>query len=134
MSDIAKIEGIGPANAEKLQAAGIDSVSALLTTGSTPQGREEIANQTGISSKLILEWVNRADLFRISGIGEEYADLLVAAGVDTVAELAQRAAENLSRTLEVTNEEKSLVRRLPTAAQVAAWVAQAKELPRLVTY
>lgn len=134
MSDIAEIEGIGPANAEKLQAAGIDSVSALLTTGGTPQGREEIANQTGLSSKLILEWVNRADLFRISGIGEEYADLLVAAGVDTVAELAQRTPENLSQKLESTNEEKKLVRRLPTAAQVAAWVDQAKELPRLVTY
>jgi predicted flap endonuclease-1-like 5' DNA nuclease len=83
---------------------------------------------------LILEWVNHADLFRIKGVGEEYADLLEEAGVDTVPELAQRNPANLHAKLGEVNAAKKLVRRLPTAAQVTDWVDQAKALPRVITY
>ncbi|MBN1368617.1 MAG: DUF4332 domain-containing protein [Dehalococcoidaceae bacterium] len=134
MASIADIEGIGPVYAEKLKAAGIKTVEGMLEKGASRKGRKEIAESTGISDKLILEWVNLADLFRIKGIGEEYSDLLEEAGVDTVAELAQRKADNLHAKLEEVNNTKKLVRRTPTLDAVKGWVEQAKKLPRVVEY
>lgn len=134
MTRLSDIEGIGKVYAEKLEAAGISTTEELLKAGSTPNGRKTLADETGISGKLILKWVNRADLFRINGIGEEYADLLEVAGVDTVPELAQRNPANLHHTLIEVNEEKELVRRVPGENQVKEWVDQAKELPRVITY
>ena len=134
MAKIINIEGIGPVYAEKLSGIGITTVEALLKAGASPKGREELAERTGISHKLILEWVNLADLFRIKGVGEEYSDLLEEAGVDTIPELAQRNAENLYAKLHEVNAAKELVRRLPTQSQVADWIAQAKKMPRVVTY
>ncbi|MEM3601322.1 MAG: DUF4332 domain-containing protein [Candidatus Bathyarchaeia archaeon] len=134
MPKIEEIEGIGPAYAKKLAEAGIKTTDDLLAAGATPKGREELAAKTGISSKLILEWVNLADLFRIKGIGEEYSDLLEEAGVDTVVELAKRDPENLHAKILEVNEKKKLVRRPPTLKQVKDWVEQAKKLPRKVEY
>ena len=134
MTKLASIEGIGPVYQEKLNQSGIRSIEALLVAGKTPQGRAELSERTGISGKLILEWVNLADLFRIKGIGEEYSDLLEEAGVDTVAELATRNPENLYQKLVETNSIKKLVRQLPSQGQVRDWVMQAKTLPRKVTY
>ncbi len=134
MAKLDRIEGIGPTYAAKLAEAGVNSTEALLEAGATPKGRQELAEKTGISPKLILEWVNLADLFRIKGIGEEYSDLLEEAGVDTVVELAQRNPENLYRALVEMNRAKKLVRRLPSQDQVADWVAQAKALPRVIEY
>ena len=134
MTKLTKIEGIGEKYAEKLQAAGVTSVEQLLEEGATPQGRKRLAEKANISSTSILKWVNRADLFRIKGIGEEYADLLEAAGVDTVPDLGQRKAENLYQKLLEVNEARKLVRRPPIQAQVAEWIEQAKNLPRVVQY
>ncbi|HUW13257.1 MAG TPA: DUF4332 domain-containing protein [Anaerolineae bacterium] len=134
MTKLAYVEGIGEVYAGKLVAAGVPTAEALLEQGTTPKGREAIAEKSGISGKLILEWVNHVDLYRIKGVGEEYADLLEAAGVDTVPELAQRNPQNLYEKLVETNWQKELVRRLPTAGQVADWVGQAKLLPRKITY
>jgi len=134
MTTVLEIEGIGEVYAGKLKEAGIVTLEALLEKGSTPQGRAELAEKTGISVTLLLRWINRADLFRVKGIGEEYADLLEVAGVDTVPELAQRNPDNLFQKLAAVNEEKKRVRRLPTLEQVRQWVEQAKELPRVVTY
>jgi predicted flap endonuclease-1-like 5' DNA nuclease len=134
MASIAKIEGIGDVYGQRLREAGIQTVEDLLAAGATPAGRDELAEKTGVSSKLLLEWVNHADLFRIKGIGEEYSDLLEEAGVDTVPELAQRNAENLYTKLVETNKEKKIVRRLPSQAQVGDWVLQAKDLPRAISY
>ena len=111
MGKIIDIEGIGPAYAEKLTAVGITTVEALLEKGAHKKDRTSIAETAGISEKLILRWVNCADLFRIKGIGSEYADLLEAAGVDTVMELAQRNAANLTQKMKEVNEEKKLVRQ-----------------------
>jgi predicted flap endonuclease-1-like 5' DNA nuclease len=110
MTALSKIEGIGDAYAEKLKGAGVGSVEALLEKGATAKGRKELVQASGISDTLILKWVNRADLFRVKGLGEEYTDLLEKAGVDTVPELAQRKAENLARKLAEVNAEKNLVR------------------------
>ena len=134
MAKLETIEGIGDVYAQKLRAAGVDTTDALLSQGSTPKDRQEIAEKAGISGKLILEWVNHADLFRITGVGEEYADLLEEAGADTVPELAQRNPENLYQKMQQVNAEKKLVRRTPALSQVSDWVAQAKGLERVVTY
>lgn len=134
MANILKVEGIGETYAGKLVEAGIRTTGALLNKGATPKGRKEIADATGISPKLVLEWVNHVDLFRIKGVGEEYSDLLEESGVDTVPELAQRNPENLHKKMAEVNQAKKLVRQLPSVGQVADWVAQAKELPRVITY
>jgi predicted flap endonuclease-1-like 5' DNA nuclease len=134
MTSIAVVEGIGAAYAEKLRAIGISTCETLLTRGATPQGRKEIADQSGISETLVLEWVNHVDLFRIKGVQQEYADLLEEAGVDSVPELAQRNAANLHEKLTAVNAAKNLVRQLPTLARVSDWIEQAKKLPRVVTH
>lgn len=134
MTKLADIEGIGEAYSAKLEDAGVSSLENLLKTCCEKKGRKEIAEKSGISEKLILNWVNRADLSRIKGVSTQYADLLECAGVDTVPELAQRNAENLQAKMAEVNEEKSLVRKVPALSQVQDWVAQAKELPRVVTH
>lgn len=134
MAGILKVEGIGAVFAEKLKKAGIVTTGALLEKGATPKGRKELAAAADISEKMILEWVNHVDLFRIKGVAEEYSDLLEEAGVDTVVELAQRNAHNLFLKLAEVNTEKKLVRRLPVEKQVEDWIAQAKELPRVIKY
>ena len=134
MAKLLYVEGIGEVYAGKLIAAGVANTQALLQAGSTASGRQALAEASDISSKLILEWVNHVDLFRITGVGEEYADLLEEAGVDTVPELAQRNAANLYAKLVETNAAKNLVRRLPSDGQVSDWVSQAKGLPRVIEY
>ena len=133
-TSIIAIEGIGEVYAQKLKEAGLRTVEALLEKGKTEKGRQAIAEQTGISGKLFLEWVNHADLFRIKGVGPQYSDLLEAAGVDTVVELALRKPENLTQKMAEVNAAKKLVRKLPVQAQVEDWVEQAKRLPRVITY
>jgi len=132
--DIVDIEGIGKKYAVKLHDVGIYHTSELLEAGATPKGRKELAEKTGISHTLILEWVNLADLFRVKGIGEEYSDLLEEAGIDTVVELAHRNAENLHAKIVEVNDAKRLVRRLPSQAAVEGWIAEAKKLPRVIEY
>jgi len=128
------IEGIGDVYRQKLRQAGITNVDELLEKGSSVQGRKEIVKTTGISEKLLLRWLNMADLYRITGIGQEYAELLEAAGVDTVPELAQRVAANLLEKMVAANAQKKMVRRLPDISLVESWVAQAKSLPRVINY
>jgi predicted flap endonuclease-1-like 5' DNA nuclease len=134
MTAIIDIEGIGEKYAAKLKAAGVATVEALLDQGASPKGREEIGKKTGIDHALILRWVNHADLFRIDGVAEQYADLLERAGVDTITELAQRKAEHLVQKITAVNQEKKLVRKLPTQEQIENWIEQAKKLKRVVTY
>lgn len=128
------IEGIGPAYETTLNDMGIMNPLDLLEQGASKKGRLEIAEKTQITLKLISRWVNHVDLFRVPGIGNQYADLLEVAGVDTVPELAQRNAQNLQKKMVSVNEEKKLVRKVPSEQQVVDWVTQAKELPRKVTY
>ena len=132
--DIEEIEGIGPAFAEKLRAADVSSIDALLEKGATPEGRSALVEQTGIDAVRVLRWVNHADLIRVVGIGPEFAELLEASGVDSVPELAQRNVDNLVTALAETNAARSLVRRVPGATDVTDWIEQAKALPRVVTH
>jgi predicted flap endonuclease-1-like 5' DNA nuclease len=134
MTKLIDVEGIGEVYAAKLQAAGIANIEGLLAAGATPQGRKALAEKTGITGKLILEWVNHVDLFRIKGVASEYADLLEESGVDTVPELAQRVPENLHKKMVELNQQTRCVRRAPSLSQVKSWVEQAKTLPRVITY
>ncbi|MBN2558815.1 MAG: DUF4332 domain-containing protein [Clostridia bacterium] len=134
MSKLSTIEGIGESYEVKLKAAGVASVEGLLKACTAKKDRAALAEKTDISEKLILKWANHADLFRIKGVGGEYAELLEAAGVDTVPELSNRKAENLHAKMTEVNQAKKLVRKLPTAKQVEGWVAQAKKLPRTLQY
>lgn len=134
MASVKDIEGIGPAYQASLAKAGVQTVEDLLEKGATPKGRAALAKTCGISETLILKWVNHADLFRIHGVAGQYAELLEAAGVDTVAELAHRNADNLHAAMAKINAEKRLVRALPVAAQITKWIEEAKALPRAVEY
>jgi predicted flap endonuclease-1-like 5' DNA nuclease len=134
MAKVADIKDIGPRYAEKLHTVGILTTQALLKKGATSKGRKEIAEKTALSEKLILAWVNHVDLFRVKGVGIEYADLLELVGVDTIAELAQRVPEELHEVIVSNNVKKKLVRQLPSQEQIKHWVAQAKKLPRVITY
>lgn len=134
MAKMSAIEGIGPVYAAKLAEADVTTTEGLLKKTGTPADRKKLSETTGIESARILAWANRADLFRIKGIGEEWSDLLEAAGVDTVPALAQRNAENFHAKIVETNEAQKLVRRTPTAKQVANWIEQAQALPRVLNY
>ena len=134
MAKLTTIEGIGDVFAAKLKEIGVGSVESLLKKGGTRQGRKEICDNCDIDDKRILRFVNHADLMRIKGIGGEYAELLEAAGVDTVVELATRNAANLHEKMKSVNAEKKLVRQVAAQSQVEDWVSQAKELPRAVHY
>ena len=131
---VQEIEGIGPANAEKLGAAGITNTAELLERGCTRSGRKQIAEASGIGDGQILKWVNMADLFRITGVGAEYAELLEAAGVDTVKELRNRNAENLATKCAEVSAEKKITRTAPSAKVVAGWIDQAKILPPTIEH
>ncbi len=131
---IEEIEGIGPANGEKLRGAGIADTDTLLEQCGSKDGRKKLAESSGISEKQLLKWANMADLFRIQGVGSEYAELLECAGVDTVKELATRNPGNLAEKMAEVNGEKNLTRRVPNAAAVEDWVQQAKGLPAKITH
>ena len=134
MAKLTSIEGISDAAIGKLAKAQVGSTTTLLARAATAAGRRELAKASGVTEKRLLEWVNRADLVRIVGVGKEYSDLLEASGVDTVPELAKRKPANLLEAMTVVNTKKKLVRQLPTEAKVAGWVAQAKKLPKLVKH
>ncbi|WP_018698583.1 DUF4332 domain-containing protein [Amorphus coralli] len=131
---IARIEGIGPVYTEKLAAAGIKTTRTLLTRAKDPKGRKAVASETGLDEKQILKWANMADLMRVRGVGEEYSELLEAAGVDTVKELRNRRADNLAEKMAEVNGKKKLVRLVPTTKRVESWVDHAKSLTPMMTY
>lgn len=128
------IEGVGDVFAKNLNDAGIKTDAELLAKCAKPAGRKELAEQTGISSKLIMKWANHCDLYRVNGIGPQFAELLEASGVDTVKELRHRVAENLQKKLEEVNAQKKLVNRVPTVTEVQKMVDQAKDLPAMMEY
>lgn len=131
---IEAIEGIGPTYGSKLRSIGCSSPAKLLKDGATRAGRKAIAEKADISESIILRCVNMADLFRVKGVATQYAELLEAAGVDTVKELRNRNAANLTEAMQKTNAEKKLVRQVPSLKMVENWVTQAKSMDPIVTY
>ncbi len=131
---ITEIEGIGKIYADKLNAIGIITTEDLLVHGATKSERKELAEETGIADARILTWVNMADLLRIKGVGSQFAELLHAAGVDTVKELRTRNAENLHAKLVEVQEEKKITRTVPALSQVTDYISQAKDLDPVISY
>ena len=131
---IIDIQGIGPVYAEKLVAAGIETVDQLLAKGADAKGRKALEEATGIRHDLILTWVNRADLFRVKGVGPQFSELLEAAGVDTVKELRGRNAANLAAKMAEINEAKHLCKRTPVEKEIQKYIDAAKELEPVVSY
>ena len=131
---VVDIEGVGATYAEKMAAAGINKVEELLAKCAAPAGRKALAEETGISDKLILKWTNHADLIRIHGVGPQFAELLEAAGVDTVKEFRHRNAEILAAKMEEVNAEKNLVNRVPSVKELTKMIAEAGTLDVVVTY
>lgn len=134
MPKVIEVEGIGKKYAQLLKGINLRTTGALLKAGATRKGRKEIADKIKVSEKLVLEWVNRVDLFRIKGVGEQYSDLLEFAGVDSVPELSKRRADNLHEKMVETNASKKLVRQLPSEKMIAGWIDQAKSLPKVVSH
>jgi predicted flap endonuclease-1-like 5' DNA nuclease len=132
---IEDVEGIGPTFAAKLTAAGVATTDDLLDRGATAAGRDKLSEATGISERMLLEWVNHADLMRIDGVGSEYSDLLEAAGVDSCAELARRNAANLAVTFqELDAARPNWIRQIPSEKTIAGWIAQAGTLAKIVSH
>lgn len=131
---IEDLEGVGPVLGAKLRTAGVQTTDDLLEKAGPAAGRRALAEATGIGADQLLRWTNHVDLYRVSGIGSEYADLLEASGVDSCAELAQRNPANLATTMAEANAARNLVRRLPTEEMIAGWIEQAKGLPKVVTH
>ena len=134
MSSIDAIEGMGLRDATRLRKAGVRTTEALLKKAGARRGRKELSDVSSVAERQLLEWVNRADLMRVKGIGSEYSDLLEAVGVDTVKELRNRSATALTRKMTEVNQVKKLVRRLPTEGMVGTWIADAKKLAPVVTH
>ncbi|KXO12869.1 hypothetical protein AKG98_4065 [Moritella sp. JT01] len=128
------IKGMSEHGVIKLNNVNITSVTELLKAGGQPKGRKQIAHASGIDESTILNWLNRADLGRVTGIDAHYADLLEVSGVDTVPELAQRNAENLVKKLTEVNNEKNLVSHLPSKTTVSQWIQEASKLPKALHY
>lgn len=131
---IEDVEGIGAVIGEKFRSAGVKDTDSLLANAPTPRQRKELAEKTGLAEAEILKFANMVDLYRIKGVGSEYSELLEAAGVDTVPELARRNAANLTQTMSAVNKEKKLTRREPAECEVSKWIEQAKSLPRMLEY
>lgn len=140
VAKITEIEGVGPVTAARLAEADVKTTAGLLKAAADKKGRADLAEATGLSKSQIMEWVNRADLMRVRGVGSEYSDLLEVAGVDTVKELRNRNAENLTAKMETVNADfhsrtgKTIVRRTPSAKEVVRWIEHAAQLPPVVTY
>jgi predicted flap endonuclease-1-like 5' DNA nuclease len=133
--NVIDVEGIGPAHAAKLAEAGVKTTDDLLEQGASAAGRERLAAATGLTTAQLLKWVNHADLMRLDGVGSEYADLLEAAGVDSCTELGRRNAANLATTFqEIDAARPNWIRRIPSEATVAGWIAQAATLDKIVTH
>ena len=131
---IEHIEGIGSAYGAKLRAVGIGSTTALLKAAADPAGRKKLEAEAGVDHGRILAWANMADLMRINGVGKQFAELLEAAGVDTVKELKMRNAANLAERMAEVNAAKKLTRVVPAESMVAKWIAEAKDLAPILTY
>lgn len=134
MASIAAIESMDRRDATKLRKAGVRTTDGLLKTAATRTGRRRLAKDADLTESEILAWVNRADLMRIKGIGSEYADLLEAAGVDTIRELRRRNPDRLLIVMTDLNLRRRLIRRLPTNGMVAGWIEAAKGIEPLVTH
>lgn len=130
--NIADVEWIGAAHADRLSAAGVSTDDDLLSRGASRAGRQRLATATGLGHQVILGWVHRIELLRLGGIGPDHARLLAAAGVDSAAELARRDPQSLAETLAELGHSRAAARGAPALADVSEWIARARAAPTSV--
>ena len=131
---IADIAGIEPDMIVVLKSHGIRTTAKLLEAAKNPRGRKVLSQKTGIAEKTLLCWANMADRMRIKGVGEDYACLLQAAGVDTVKELKYRNPARLAKAMAEANAKRKLVGVLPSDRAILRWIDHARKLPLKITY
>jgi Domain of unknown function (DUF4332) len=131
---IEDLKTIAPGLAAVFKSAGIRSTGKLLRVAKDPKGRKALAARTGLDEKCILRSANMADRMRIKGIGEDYAVLLEAAGVDTVRELKYRNPRNLAKAMADANTKRKLVQLLPSEKAIERWIEHAKRLDLVISY
>jgi len=130
IADIKEIEGIGPENAKDLNKFGIKTVEDLRKTAIV-----EMAEVSGISTKLLYKWQCIADLFRVKRAAQEYTEVLFEMGVETVKELSKQKAEDLFKQVQKFVKEAKKkpgwqgdVNKVPTQKDVETWITSAKEI------
>jgi hypothetical protein len=128
------LKTIGPGVTASFKSAGIRSTARLLKAAKDPKGRKRLAEKTGLDEKCILRSANMADRMRIKGVGEDYAVLLEAAGVDTVRELKYRNPRNLAKAMADANTKRKLVQFLPSEKAIERWIEHAKRLELMISY
>jgi predicted RecB family nuclease len=131
---LAEIAGIGPAMTAKLKKIGIRTTAKLLEAAKTPKDRKALAQALDVDEQTVLRWANLADRMRIKGVREPYAELLRAAGVDTIRELKYRNVENLAEAMSEANRKRKLVGLVPRPQRIARWIEHAKKLPPKIKY
>jgi predicted RecB family nuclease len=134
MTSLSAVSSIGAANSKKLEKAGVKSLEALLEAAAKAKARKTLAEESGIDEEKLLAWVHRADLYRVKGIAEQSAGLLERAGVMTLSELSKSKPAALREAIVAANAKakKKAVKQVPSESQVAAWLTQAKSLPKIV--
>lgn len=133
VAGLAAAIGLSSGDSDKLSAAGVDKASSLLKQASTPAGRRALAAETGMDEAMIYASVKKVDLMRVKGVGHKYAALLLASGIDSTAELAQRNPANLLATMTEVNSAENIVDMLPSEDEVSGWVTQAKSLKKVIS-
>lgn len=128
MARIDEVAGVAVKSATKLRKAGVKTSKGLIDAAATRRGRTEISAKTGIPPRDLQAWVHHADLLRVKGVGAEYAELLVAAGVETVRDLRRRNPTALVAKIISMNGSDKLVRRLPTESMVASWIESSRSV------
>jgi hypothetical protein len=131
---IADLQTLDPSAVSRLKDIGIRTTDKFLESARTPRGRRLLSEQIGCDERRILRWANLVDRMRIKGIGEDYAGLLEAAGVDTVRELKYRNPQRLAQAMADVNKNRKLVRLLPSEKAVERWVEAARTLPLKISY
>src|SRR5262245_56628594 len=131
---IEAVGGIRPVYRDKLSACGVKDTDTFLSEAKTPAQLKALSKKSGLTEKQVLKFANMVDLYRIKGVGSEFAELLEASGVDTVVELARRNAGELAKKMAEIGQTKKLTRRIPGEAEVGKWIQQAKALPRALEY
>jgi hypothetical protein len=117
-----------------LKRVGIRTTSRLLEAAKSPKDRKKLAAKTGIDEKRLLKWANSADRMRIKGVGDDYSELIQAAGVKTVRDLKHRNAKRLTEAMAKANRQRKLVEFLPSEKAVRRWIEHAKKLPIKISY
>jgi predicted flap endonuclease-1-like 5' DNA nuclease len=125
---VSEIKDLSPEMVSKLNEAGITTVEELLAQGDTAQERAALSKKLGVTTSELTEWVNRADLMRLKGVGKEFANLLEICGVDSCKELQHRKPENLYKKLKETNDAQKIAHHAPTQAQIEEWIKEAATL------